>query len=195
MVALPLALLAISAQGARPQAPKADIWPAPVPRVFASKGGMFGLRVIPQGDAARGVFFRLDAQGEPVTVWDRPMASNPVEVYISDYGHVATLDRWGSKGTKHALVMYGRDGKALADLTLPELFPDVNFAKNPYILVTPSSIHWTLNATVSFESGAVMRDETGFDRTESPVLRIDTLWGSKLRFDAESGKSLAQKKR
>lgn len=97
LIVTPLALVLLVLTAHAPA--WADSWAAPAPRVFASERGRFGFLALPQqngpgaiGKASAGVLFRLDAQGQQVSVWKHSLVNLPGDVLISDVGNVVTLD-------------------------------------------------------------------------------------------------------
>jgi hypothetical protein len=179
-----------SPQGAKP----VDRWPAPSPRVFASSDGAFGFKVLPSGDVrgATGTLFTIDPTGAEKPVWTRILTCLPVEVRISNQGHVATLDVWGGKGKEHALVLYDRNGKTVADHALSELFEFAAPAKNPFFLTTPSSIHWTMSVEIGYDLRNLRPPET--PTASGALFALRGVWKETVVFDPDTGKLLYRQK-
>lgn len=176
-------------------AQKGDRWAVPTPRIFASPAGMYAFRVVPTADAkgATGTLFTLDATGAEKPIWTQKLVCLPVEARISELGHVATMDFWGTKGKSHALVLYDRSGKVVGDYALKELFPGAPPEQHPYFLVTPSSVHWTLSTEVGFD----LINPIGKDlpaTASGSRLYLRGVWRETVIFDPDSGKLLLREK-
>ena len=125
----------------------ADSWSAPVQRTFQSPNRRFIFVAVPSGGefetaglrlsqddlaeiramdrkAARGFLCRISPGGACKTVW-RTLLENtvsPVSALVSDSGHlVITFDEWGRVGYRHAVVVYGRDGKLKRSYELSDI--------------------------------------------------------------------------
>ncbi|MGV3614484.1 MAG: hypothetical protein ACO1SV_04030 [Fimbriimonas sp.] len=188
-----LAMMMVSLQ-VKP-GPTGDQWATPVPRVFASTDGLFGFKVIPTPDAkgATGTLFALDPAGAERVVWTKPLVCLPVEVRVSGKGHVATIDVWGAKGKAHALVMYDRSGKVVADHDLGEVFPSVVPTKHPYFLVTRGSIHWTVTTEIGFDLPIPMTKDLKATESGSRLF-LRGVWRESVVFDPDTGKVLLREK-
>jgi hypothetical protein len=172
-----------------------DRWAAPVPRVFASVDGLYAFKVIPTADAkgATGTLFNLDATGAERVIWSQKLVCLPVEARVSGFGHVATMDYWGTKGKDHALVVYDRAGKVVVDRALKEIFPGQPPEKNPYFLSSIGSIHWTMTTEVVFDkTGLIVRDVPA--TASGSRLFIRGVWGETIVFDPDTGKEMQRKK-
>lgn len=150
-------LLAVSLRNAYAPA-WADRWGAPTPRVFASEAGRFGFVAVPEQNEAGaagkvpsgtsfGTLFRLDAQGQQVTVWKRSLINVPMTVLVSDLGDVVTLDTYARPGREHALVVYGPAGQVLADYRLEQLLTPQEIATVPHSM---SGRFWTRGRVFRF---------------------------------------------
>ncbi|MDQ3441572.1 MAG: hypothetical protein M3478_14610 [Planctomycetota bacterium] len=101
----------------------------PYPRVFASASGRFGLKVLPGPGVrqpATAIAFTLAADGSETVLWRRAMLNLPADIALFEQGDqlfVVTLDRWGSGGGDHAMVVYGAGGAVLQDLHSDTLRP------------------------------------------------------------------------
>ena len=172
-----------------------DKWQAPAARVFASPMGAFGFKFFPTDDGkGEGVLFTIDGTGAETEVWRKKLVCTPVEVYVSELGHVATVDMWGAKGRTHAVVIYDRTGKTVTDLAFNQIFPNESPTTNPFIIETQSSIHWTINADFDFYDAKSVRRFSTADIAVAPVtesglsLRVRTGWGETIFFDPDSGR-------
>jgi hypothetical protein len=186
---LPLALVA-----------PVDEWMTPLPRVFASPSGSLGLKVVPTARfpyEAKATVFRLDRDGNPVRVWTAKMANMPVRAFISDEGHVATIDNWGGTGYDHAVVLYATNGKLLADYKRASLFEDKVMWENN-VAMSVSSMHWADAADAGFEQRfeyRTVKAKNGTVTYGTPrgwQFVIRTKWGGGLRFDAATGKVVSK---
>lgn len=151
----------------------AEQWPAPTPRVFASRWGNHGFKLLkPEfGGVSEGVLFPLDADGQEQIVWQAKLVNTPHQVIVDDEGkYVATIDTYGILGYAHALVIYGDQGKVIRDFKLEELLSKDEIAK---IDRSESSRVWADKADFKLESGHL-------------VLRLS--WGKAVRVELASGK-------
>jgi hypothetical protein len=139
MFALGLALVVSS--GAR-----ADTFPAgpPQPKLFASAYGTYALKTLPDVSSvgtrtrtegvhspaqagqivgtSEGVFFTLDENAKEKVIWRSKLVNIPSRAIMVESGkYVITLDSWRSAGFDHCLVVYGENGKVIADFKLEDL--------------------------------------------------------------------------
>ena len=112
---------------------QADSWAKPYPRLFTGSNSAvtYGLKLLPNPQKpnapATGELFRLTASGQTPVVWRSVLRNHPLEVYVSPRGDVITLDTYaGDSSGRHALVIYGRAGQVLADLSISEVVPGDN---------------------------------------------------------------------
>jgi len=163
----------------------ADKWAAPRPRLAAAPRGEWALVVVPDakdpfGGPAVGRLLRLGPSGNTVLVRRFRLRSVPAEALVGDNGEVATLDTYGSLGYAHAVVVYGPDGKVLADYKLEDLLTPAELAKVPQ---TASSRPWRADRTARIEEGAggptlVIPPSNG---TAGRTLRVDLKTGKLAR--------------
>lgn len=152
---------------------RSDEWMAPTPRVFGSKWGGHGFKVLnPQlGGPSEGVLFRLDAQGKEQIVWQVELVNTPHRVLVDDQGKfVVTIDTYGNLGFAHSLVVYGDKGKVIRDFKLEDLLSRDEIATN--VSHTESSRRWADKADFQLESGHL-------------VLRLN--WGKTIRVELATG--------
>ncbi|AIE85321.1 hypothetical protein [Fimbriimonas ginsengisoli] len=196
----PVFVALLLAQGTK-KPPPVDVWSPPTPRVFAAWNGQFAFKVLPteQGTKAIGYLFSVDGDGSEHEIWKRALECVPVEVYVSDAGQVATIDEWGGRGKKHSLVTYDAKGKTTSDRSLRDLFPRMDPKREAFILQTPSSFQWMIQAQAGFYiPGNTRFSPVGlFDQDLKTggrqVFWIKTFWGDLLRFDPDTGKELDRK--
>jgi hypothetical protein len=178
-----------------------DEWMAPTPRVFASPRGTLGLKVVPLPKAfpyeAKATLFYLERDGHPVTMRTYKLANMPVRVFVSDEGHVATVDNWGGTGYDHAVVLYDPKGKLLADYKRASLFSDEVMSANS-VPMSVSSRHWADTADAGFHQRFTYRTMNATHGTVTygnPAgweFVIRTKWGGGLRFNADNGKLIGK---
>lgn len=152
----------------------ADKWPAPTPRVFASRWGNHGFKLLkPEfGGVSEGVLYRLDADGQEQVVWQSKLVNTPHQVIVDDEGKfVATIDTYGILGYAHALVIYGDQGKVIRDFKLEELLSKDEIASK--IDHSESSRVWANSANFKIESGHLF---------------LHLSWGKTVRVELASGK-------
>lgn len=119
-----LVLTALSLPTAR-----ADSWVPPHPRLFSSTGMItHGFKVLPRGDTlggpAMGELFQLTATGATPVIWRGLLRNHPLEVHVAPGGQVVTLDTYGGdRQGRHALVIYDRRGRVVADLPFSNVVP------------------------------------------------------------------------
>lgn len=153
----------------------ADKWPAPTPKVFASRWGNHGFKLLkPEfGGVSEGVLFRLDADGQEQIVWQGKLVNTPHQVVVDDEGkYLATIDTYGILGYAHALVIYGDQGKIIRDFKLEEILSKDEIAKLDHS-----------------ESSRVWADKADF-KIESGHLVLQLRWGKTIRVELASGKVL-----
>lgn len=125
---------------------RADKFPAgpPQPRLFASEYGKYTFKILPDPSSvgtrrrtegshspaqagqvvgsSEGVFFTLDEKGNEKVIWRAKLANIPNRAILVESGkYVITLDSWHSLGFDHCLVVYGEQGKVIADFKLEDL--------------------------------------------------------------------------
>jgi hypothetical protein len=67
----------------------------------------------------------------------------PVEFFVADNGHLATLDNWHNVGYGKVVAIYDARGKPIRAYTLDELFEAKEIEGFPHSV---SSIHWRKGA-------------------------------------------------
>ena len=116
----------------------------PQPKLFASEHGAYALKILPDASSvgtrtrtegshspvqavqvigkSEGVFFTLDESGKEKVIWRAKLANIPNRAILVENGkYVITLDSWRSIGFDHCLVVYGAQGKVIADFKLEDL--------------------------------------------------------------------------
>jgi len=162
----------------------ADEWVWPPPRVFAASDGGYALRIIPAatgkttpGPAPFGIsqalLFKPGAEGKDAAIWKRELVNVPHRAIVTDDGkYVVTFDTWGRVGFEHSLVIYGEQGKLVADHPLEALLSRAEIAER--VQHSVSSRWWLRDATTSFN-----------DRNDE--LTITLKWGKVLRVALATG--------
>ena len=161
---------------------RADSWAAPLPAIHASERGRYAVKVIPEKVFnARAEAVSLDKDGNVISHWKMPLACMPVSVYVADFAPiVVALDMFHQTGQEHTLVVYGRDGKVLADYALEDLLTKEEIEKHTFRTI--SSRWWRHDTTTEFHY-APYRDNP----TEAAfIMRFK--WGKVIRVDLLTGK-------
>ena len=151
----------------------------PYARVFASPSGRVGLKVLPKGNdvarAATAIAFTLGADGSEKVLWRRELLNLPGEVSIFEDGqevYVVTLDRWGTAGGHHAMVVYGTKGEVLQDVRSDALRATVPPSDSPAAGATPPSARARIRAAgETWRAGATLQFVRGNGET-----RIELRW-------------------
>jgi len=133
---------------------------APYARIFASKSGRVGVKVVPDAGntTATAVVFALARDGTERELWRRNLPNIPGDVQVFEAAspnlrggkggdmYMVTLDTWGRAGGDHALVVYGSNGKTLHDLNPADLLPPK--AKQP-VAPADGGVAWREGASLS----------------------------------------------
>jgi hypothetical protein len=138
-----------------PGSASADSWAAPqVKEVFSASRDHF-VRVIPGNSLGDMVGFAGAARGAHATAEfyqrqrDRsyrlmqtvellnPVA--PAEFFVSNNGHLATIDNWHNRGYGSVIAVYDPKGNLLKAYALADLFSQVEIGAFPHSV---SSAHW-----------------------------------------------------
>jgi hypothetical protein len=161
------------------QAVRADDWPAPRPRVFASADARHGFKLLPAKPGIENLFgdwdgrlFRVNDDGSDAILWQARMVCAPHQVFVSNSGAVVTVDQHGSVGYEHSLVVYGEAGKVLADYALEDLLSEEEIRDR--VSWSVSSRWWTREAKFSLDE----------DRGR---FVIEMSWGKKLELHLADG--------
>jgi hypothetical protein len=164
----------------------ADDWPWPQQQVFGSAHGFYGFRVTPPQPGSRSaapspspfgrsqaVLFKPGADGKDVVFWKRELVNAPHRALVTDDGKYAvTLDTWGRVGFEHSLVIYGEQGRIVADLNLEALLSREAIAN--HVVRSVSSRWWLREGSVTFDEN-------------SETLTIALKWGTVLRVTLATG--------
>ncbi len=156
-----------------------DSWGAPpVRRIFASTSGLYFVHVdvsykAHQVDSTTLTLCHLNDKGEEVRIWKRELDFVPVQLLVSGWGAVVSIDEWARLGHKHALVVFDEKGEVLADHELERLLSPEEIRDNQKVLTTVSSRMWFRDPAVSF-------------RPENLLIRFR--WDKELLVDLKSGK-------
>lgn len=116
----------------------ADEWPAPqIREVFSaarnhfvrvtpgeSWGDVVGFAGSPKGPHAKAEFYQRRADGAyaPVAVVPLVNPVAPVDFFVTDRGHLVTLDNWHNRGYGKAFVLYSPSGALIWSYDLADLF-------------------------------------------------------------------------
>jgi hypothetical protein len=134
---------------------RADTWASPRPKDFTSPSRNRTFKVTPgkRGlfDNATGVLILRDKDGKEKTAWERKLVNLPHQAFVSDHtNHVVTIDTYARLGGQHSLVVYGKDGKVLADYQLEDLLTREDIRR--HVTQTVSSRWWASGAKCAFSA-------------------------------------------
>lgn len=167
---------------------RTDSWGPPHPSIFASDDGCYAVTVVPPKSGgsdgrAMAFLFRPGSNGASIPVWKWKLVNLPQQVLISGNRaaavSVVTLDTYARLGFEHALVVYGPQGKLLADYRLEDLLTPQELARVP---ASVSSRFWTEERVFRF---------TDYGRVPHLVIRraSDTnQTGRAIRINLQTGK-------
>ena len=184
-VAIVLAVLVASRLGT--STISADEWSLPEPASFHARGMLLVAEVFPpasrqnSGSRARCYFYEVGYPGtrwevKPQLKWQGLLANErmPVEAVVSMDGWLVTLNEWGGTGKAHAIVVYDRRGRLVADWSGDQLFADPALKNIARARMSMSSIWWNEKATYYFS-----RANTLFIKLPTDVvIRIDLAGGA-----------------
>ena len=148
-------------------------------------GGPYGFRLTkPPGQRPPvGRLFRLSPAGQEQTVWERTLANIPnLVLFSSDLRTIATVDSACSGDRKHALVLYGSDGRVVADYAFDDIVPEKQWPGR--VVVSSAGIYWSEGTQFTFEPDFSLRhfvitfpagDQIRIDYTTGRVLAGDGL--------------------
>jgi hypothetical protein len=131
------------------------------------------------------VYFTLDERGEEKVIWRAKLVNIPLRVMLAEsvksgkkVRYVITLDGWARIGQEHCLVVYGENGKVIADFKLEDLLT----AKEIETLPTEASgPGWSDPSVATFEDRS-----RGYDEL---VIRMKHKgWAKVLRLTLSTGK-------
>ncbi len=112
-----------------------------------SVGDTFGFTGARKGKYATAEFYHR-AKDRSYQLTSEVMLFNPVapvEYFVSNNGHLATLDNWHNLGYGKVVVLYNSNGKVIRSYELTDLFfPEEVEAFTKSV----SSIHWRTNPTL-----------------------------------------------
>ena len=147
----------------------------------ASPFGSKGVRVVPayhNNSAVSAKLYVFDINGrtgKDRNIWATTAAGLPDRAFVNDNSSVVTLSTSvpSSKGMKgHAVVIYSRRGKVLADYEVSDFLTRREIRAHCH--ETVSQIEWAVSSRVDFN----LNDEQ---------CTITLKWGKKLKFDLRSG--------
>lgn len=166
---------------------QADSWAGPQTREVFSESREYFVRVIPgqslgdvvgfsgakKGDYARADFYRrTEDRGYELTKEIsllNPIA--PVEFFVADNGHLATVDNWHNVGYGEVISVFDAKGKLIRSWTLADLFQSEEIERFSHSV---SSIHW--------------RDGPAYIRQDQKTLLLTHKSGGDFPFGLESGR-------
>ena len=97
-----------------------------------------------------GSLFRLSPKGQEQTVWERTLPNIPnLVLFSADLRTVATIDSACSGERKHALMLYGADGRVVADFAFDDIVPEKQWAGR--VMVSSAGIYWAEGTRFAFE--------------------------------------------
>lgn len=121
----------------------ADDWAAPRTREAFSESREYFVRVIPgrTGRHALAEFYRRDAQRSYRLTAEATLLNPvaPVEFFVSNDGHLATVDNWHNLGYGKVVAIYDSLGRVVRGYELAELFQPKEVEDFAHSV---SSIHW-----------------------------------------------------
>jgi hypothetical protein len=121
----------------------------------------------------QGTLYTLIPDAKENVRWSRELVNIPVRAFLADDGKfVVTFDTWARLGYEHALVIYGEQGKLVADYDLEALLSADEIGK---VLQTVGSRHWLEGATIAFNG-------------EWSAIVIAFPWGRTIRVALATGK-------
>ena len=164
----------------------ADSWPGPqIREVFSANRDHF-VRVIPgkslgdsygfagaqKGQYAAAQFYRRAADRSYQLVAETTLVNPvaPVEFFVADNGHLATLDNWHNVGQGKVVAIYDARGKPIRAYELSELF---NAKETELFPRSVSSVHW--------------RKGPSYVRQDQTTLLVTVREGADLLFGMETG--------
>jgi hypothetical protein len=148
-----------------------DRWGMPRPRFFASDSGAYGFALAP-GPAGplqqqwQGMLFRINPSGEMAVVWKRELVNVPHQLFVSDEGHVVTVDSHGQAGGRHSLVLYSPDGSIVAEYAMEDVISKEEISRTSSSI---SSRWWAPPTGYYFTRGAFV---VPFQYGPSVILRL-----------------------
>lgn len=165
---------------------RADEWPGPrVKEVFSesreyfvriipgeSVGDTFGFAGAKKGRYAIAEFYRR-AQDRSYRLVAEARLLNPVapvDLFVADSGHMATVDNWHNVGYGKVVCIYDARGRPIQSYELRDLFQSEEIASFPH---STSSIHW--------------REGPAYIRPDQKTLLITVKSGADFLFGLETG--------
>jgi hypothetical protein len=146
-------------------------------RLWAT-GGSYGFKELtkPGEDLPTGRLFRLSPAGQEQIVWERTLVDLPKQVLFSpDLKTVVTVGGGCNTDEKHALVLYGPDGRVVADLTFYDIVPLKQSAGK--VTVSSVGIHWADGTRFAFENDSSLRNHFVITFPGGSQSRIDYTTG------------------
>lgn len=148
--------------------------------MFVSQNGVYGFKIFPPAKADErrptnewmGDLFSVQPNGSLKSVWTKRIVNIPMEVRLSDDGHVVTLDTYANLGYAHSIVVYGKEGQVLGDYALEQILSRSDIAN--HVDKTVSSRWWRNGAEYEFIS--------------KDIFVIKLQWGKRVEVNLETGK-------
>jgi hypothetical protein len=111
-----------------------------------SIGDTFGFAGAKKGRYARADFYLRQPDRSYRLIAEAPLLNPvaPTDFFVSDGGHLATLDNWHNVGYGVVLAVYDAHGRVLRSYRLADLFTPAEIERFPHSV---SSIHWRQGPT------------------------------------------------
>src|SRR5207237_8677063 len=123
---------------------------------------------------ADAVLVARDREGKQTVLWGKELVNLPHQAFVADDGrHVVTVDSYARLGYQHVLVLYGAEGKRLADYELEDLLTREEIRSK--VVQTVSSRWWAGDTKFAF--GPDGKDFT-----------LALKWGRTIRLDLATGR-------
>jgi hypothetical protein len=150
----------------------ADTWDSPKPRDYTSPSRNRTFKIVPPENwvsgTAQGALVLHGKDGRQKTVWQRKLVNLPHQAFVCDHSdHVVTIDTYARLGYQHTLVLYGKDGKVLADYQLEDLLSEEEIRR--HVVRTISSQRWADGKFGFSSDGKEFVAQLGWGK----VIRID----------------------
>lgn len=137
-----------------------------------SLGDTYGFASAKRGKFAAAQFYRRAPDRSYQLVAETSLLNPvaPVEFFVADNGHLATLDNWHNLGYGKVIAIYDARGKLIRAYELGELFAAAEIERFPHSV---SSIHW--------------RKDARYIRQDQTTLLVTVTEGADFLFGLETG--------
>lgn len=160
---------------------EADTWEKPTPKIYASRSGDVGCKILPTGKelimfrSSQAELFKLDESGKQIVARRFVLVNIPHHVIVVGKGdYLVTLDTYGRLGFDHAITIYDKKGQLIADLDLEDFLTAKEIDNVPHSV---SSRHWKTDANI----------RVGY---KNELLYIDLAGGVKISIELKTGEVL-----